>query len=165
MTRPATVLLAIAALGGCKDYGSPASAYRDWKDRLVVAAGLRPLVWPCLHRVQTEYGEVYEGIPLDQCYKMDPPRRWKGVWRNEFEGSRFCPAPAKKCSGSSRGDYIWLDMRKSPDQTLYTVDFIGRRTSVKGRYGHMGGSDYELIVDRMISITPLEEPPTKRPNQ
>jgi hypothetical protein len=147
-------------LSGCTDYGPPAAAYRRWQDRLVVAAGLRSLVWPCSVKENTKFGIEYGSVPLDQCYKMDSPRRWRGVWRNEFEGSRFCPAPAMKCSYYSVGDRIWLDASKSPDQTLYTVDFIGRRTAVKGRYGHMGGSDYEVIVDRVISIRQME-PPTK----
>jgi hypothetical protein len=53
-----------------------------------------------------------------------------------------------------------LDVSKSPDQTLYAVEFIGRRTAVKGRYGHMGVFDHELIVDRMISMRQVE-PATK----
>jgi len=117
------------------------------------------LVWPCTRKMHDKnLGDYYESTPLDECVKFDPSRKWQGVWRNEFEGSRFCPAPARKCSFSSPGDRIWLDVRKSPDQTLYAVDFIGRRTAVKGAYGHMGVFDYELIVDRMISIKQIESP-------
>jgi hypothetical protein len=151
--RSVAFALVITTLGSCNDYGAPAAAYKNWKDRLVVAAGLRGLFWPCYVKEEATKDVVaYGRIPLDQCFKMDPPRRWQGVWRNEFEGSRFCPAPAKKCSYYSPGDRIWLDAQKRPDETLYAVDFVGRRTAVKGRYGHIGGSDYELIVDRMISI-------------
>lgn len=163
MRKRAAMVLSTMLLAGCRDYGSPAGAYRNWGDRLAVATGLRAmgLVWPCKHKKHDQdIGDFYEGTPLDECYKMDQPRRWRGVWRNEFEGSRFCPAPAKKCSMSSPGEMIWLDVSKSPDQTLYEVDFIGRRTAVKGRYGHMGGFDHELIVDRMISMRQIE-PPTK----
>jgi hypothetical protein len=111
----------------------------------------------CLNKIR------WGGIPatptaVDQCFKMQPARRWRGVWRNEFEGSRFCPAPATKCSFYSPGDRIWLDAPKHPDHTLYAVDFIGRRTAVKGHYGHMGVFDHELIVDRMIAMRQLEAP-------
>jgi len=153
------LLLAVATLSGCEDHGPPAAAYRSWKDRLVVAAGLRGVFWPCyVKEAETKNVAAYASIPFDQCFRMDPPRRWRGVWRNEFEGSRFCPAPAIKCSFYSPGDRVWLDVSKHPDQTLYAVDFVGRRTAVKGRYGHMGASDHELIVDRMISMRAIEAP-------
>jgi hypothetical protein len=99
---------------------------------------------------------VYGSISLDKCYKMDPQQHWRGLWRDQFEGSRFCPEPAANCQYNTPGDVIWLDAervsRKEPDGALYAVEFIGRRTAVKGHYGHMGGSDYELIVDRFISL-------------
>jgi len=39
------------------------------------------------------------------------------------------------------------------------MDFMGRRTMYKGPYGHMGGSDQELVVDRVISMKEVEAPP------
>lgn len=159
MKRLIVYVLVIAVLGGCQDRGSPASAYRNWNDRLAVAAGFRDLglVWPCTRKEQTDGVKVQERTATDQCYKMDAPRRRTGLWRNEFEGSRFCPAPATECAFDTPGDVIWLDpervSKKEPDEALYRVEFIGRRTAVKGHYGHMGGSDYEIIVDRFISVT------------
>jgi hypothetical protein len=38
---------------------------------------------------------------------------------------------------------------------MYDVEFIGRLTAKRGHYGHMGASDHELIIDRVISIRPL----------
>jgi len=45
-----------------------------------------------------------------------------------------------------------------PDGALYAVEFVGRRTAVPGHYGHMGASDYELIVDRFISLNQIAPP-------
>ena len=143
-------------LASCGGRGSPASAYRNWCDQLAVGFGLRDLglVWPCTKRSKADGVTVFERIPTDQCYKMDPPRKWTGLWRNSFEGSQFCPAPASNCSFGRPGPRIWLDSerasKKEPDEGLYAVEFVGRRTSVKGHYGHMGASDYELVADRFL---------------
>ena len=102
------------------------------------------------------------------CYRMTPPERWRGLWRNEFEGSRFCPAPARECSHDTTGERILLEYsfgvtdtrpRKSkvPFGGLYDVDFVGRRTAVKGHYSSL--YDHDLIVDRMISVKEVEPPP------
>ncbi|MGN6589911.1 MAG: hypothetical protein ACTHKE_06445 [Sphingomicrobium sp.] len=144
---------------------------------MAVATGLRAvgLVWPCTHKTQTEFGVIYEGIPFDQCYKMDPPRRWAGLWRNEFEGSQFCPAPATNCGYDSAGKKIspsyWLEesirfpeaIKKRRFGGLYAIEFDGRKPTYPGAYGHMGMSDQAVIVDRLISIREVEAPP--KPSQ
>lgn len=111
----------------------------------------------------------YEGLDslpqeLDACYEMLPPMRWSGLWRTDFEGSRFCPRPEKYCAEWSSGDRIWLTPSKDPAFSnvryvgnLYVTEFIGRRTRVRGFYGHMGMSQHEMIVDRLIALTKLEE--------
>ena len=149
--RFALALATVAVLAGCSNDGQPASSYRSWKDRVAVATGLSGFTWPCMIKThQTEYVAAYEQLPLDQCYRMQPPKRWKGLWRNQFEYSRFCPAPATECSGKSPGDRIWLDAGIKPLHGLYSVEFIGRRTAVKGRYEK--SYEHELIVDRMIAV-------------
>lgn len=102
----------------------------------------------------------------DKCFKMLPAIRWRGLWRNDFEGSDFCPAPADECRWTTPRNAIWLSLRKSSlyysmegRGGLYAVDFVGRRTAERGHYGHMGTSDYEVIVDRLISIRQVEPPP------
>jgi hypothetical protein len=98
-----------------------------------------------------------------ECYEMTKPARWHGLWRDDFEGSRFCPSPARTCP--TAGDWIWLTIetpKSMPEQgsgALYEVDFIGRRTANKGEFGHVGAGDYEMIVDRLNSIKMLEPPP------
>ena len=108
-----------------------------------------------------------------RCLKYDGPRRMKGLWRNDFEGSQFCPAPAKTCgyvmSDKRTNPVIWLDFSVSLPADhkgnglggLYAIDFIGRRSAYPGYYGHMGVFDEEVIVDRMISMKEIEPPPKK----
>ena len=151
-------------------------AYRHWGDTLAVAVGLRDLgiVWPCyVKEGGTGAVVAYGMIPLDQCYKFDRPQRMRGLWRNEFEGSQFCTEPAKECSwpeiDKRSQPVVWLDLAKPlPAELrpargggLYAVDFIGRRTSYRGAYGHFGMSDYAVLVDRMISMKELEPPPKR----
>lgn len=94
----------------------------------------------------------------DQCFEMAPKQRWKGLWKKGFEDSRFCPSPANSCSFENPGESIWLS---EPDKDVqvgsyngdvYEVEFIGRRTSKSGRYGHFGEFDHEIIVDKMIIV-------------
>lgn len=95
----------------------------------------------------------------------------QGLWRNDFEGSQFCPAPAKTCgyldSDKRAAPIIWMDFaislpvdfKEQGRGGLYAVDFIGRRFSSRGHYGHLGMFDEAVVVDRMISIKQLEAPP------
>lgn len=162
--RFATLAAAIVLLGGC-NY-PPLDAYSHAQDKVEAATGI-PLLGrgPCFAAVYND--KVEPGKSLTEiCYKMTSPRRWRGLWRDDFEGSRFCPAPARECTFQSAGDRIWLDFSYSlpADQKrmasggLYEVDFIGRRTAVPGHYGHMGVFDAEIIADRMISTRQVEPP-------
>jgi hypothetical protein len=97
--------------------------------------------------------------------------RMQGLWRNGFEESVFCPAPAQKCDYVMTGDraepLIWLDASISfPAEIkmrqlggLYEIEFLGRRSVKPGRYGHMGMFDQQVIVDRLISVREVEPPP------
>ena len=110
-------------------------------------------------------------LVLLACSACDRSERMQGLWRNDFEGSQFCPAPAKTCGyvpKDERGSpTIWLDFAKTLPVKyrrqnfggLYSIEFIGRRNSFGGSYGHMGMFDEEIIVDRLISIKEIEPPP------
>lgn len=98
----------------------------------------------------------------DQCFEMTPKQRWKGLWLKGFEDSRFCPYPASSCSFETPGESTWLS---EPDEDIevssyngdvYEVEFIGRRTSKSGHYGHFGGFDHEIIIDKMINLRRIE---------
>ena len=93
----------------------PANAYKNFSDRFIAHTGI-PLPghpYPCTYvKKDKQFGEYLQSVPTDQCVKMSPSVRMQGLWRNEFEGSQFCPAPAKECSfaledgGNERR--IWL---------------------------------------------------------
>lgn len=124
----------------------------------------RGLTSTCVARIREIGIEAIE--PLDQCFQMTPPRRQRGLWRAEFEGSRFCPAPAQSCVYETPGNEIWLTIGEHlPERRieyrgqLYEIEFVGRQTAVAGAHGHLGGSDHEVIVDELISIREIEPPP------
>jgi len=106
-----------------------------------------------------------EALPkaIDQCFQMDKPRRWQGLWLNGFEDSRFCPAPARECAEADRGERIWLTAGPSvrlpqyegeAPAPVYEVEFVGRKTAYPGDYE--GTAQHEIIVDRMIAMKELK---------
>lgn len=150
-----------AAQAGFKDK-LPLEAYIDPIDQQIARTGVgqpgRPS--PCAYE-ETQMGiKVVVGRPTELCVKMMPSQHWRGLWRNDFEGSRFCPEPATACDYQTPGERIWLSRTPGrPEGGLYWLEFVGRRTMYKGPYGHMGGSDQELLIDRVISMKELEAPP------
>lgn len=162
-----------ACLAGCSE--QPVSAYRDVRDQ-VEAAVLLPIFGygPC-RRAATDNSYKPGKSFTELCYRLEPQKRWTGLWWNEFEGSRFCTAPATDCPVPEPGEDVWLDQQhaigiprrkaKLPalPEGLYAIDFIGRKTAVKGRYGHFGVSDHSLIVDRVISLKMIR-PKSREPS-
>ena len=98
----------------------------------------------------------------EDCFVMTAPQRWSGLWRAAFEGSQFCAdargKPATECSYELAPPRTWFELneRYEPDGSLYRVDFIGRRTTSPGQFGHMGAFEHHMVVDRMISIRRIE---------
>jgi hypothetical protein len=101
--------------------------------------------------------------PQEECYKFDPPRRWKGLALGAFETSLFCPEPAQACPETKTKEKIWLQVgpnvrvpASARDDKLaagmFAVDFVGRKTSYPGGYGHLGDYDQEIIMDRLLSM-------------
>lgn len=113
-------------------------------------------------------------VPTDQCYRMDQPRRYRGVWVDEFEGQVFIPAGSRAAEWprgdarspgwkakfeKARSATIWLDVERVKLDHEWRkvgrrmrIEFIGRKTLYPGYYGHMGMSGQEIIVDRLISL-------------
>ena len=104
----------------------------------------------------------------DECYRFDAPERMRGVWANGFEEGTFYPGLTRP-PGQTRSDH-WLEVPRSsavpkgdervfeiePGKTNYILlDFVGRRTSVAGRYGHLGLAKHLVIVDRVVSAKKL----------
>jgi hypothetical protein len=127
---------------------------------------------PCTYHVETG---VIGSLPTDQCYKMEPARRYRGIWIDAFEGQQFIPEGAKvpewprgspklsewrKKAERAIAATIWLDVehaqlghRWQEGARKAFIEFIGRKTKFPGNYGHMGMSGQEIIVDRVISLT------------
>jgi hypothetical protein len=104
---------------------------------------------------------------------MDAPRRYRGVWVDEFEGQQFIPEGTREPEWP-RGDPKSPEWRKQADQAIAAtiwldveraklshkwqqggrrvfIEFVGRKTMYPGNYGHMGMSGQEIIVDSVIS--------------
>lgn len=158
-------LLCLAALtAGCSDEGR---AYRDPVDRLLAGLGFDAL---CYRGVGEGENRSYEFIGYDKCYHFDPPRRMRGVWLAEFEGSRFLPnAAAAPAERDLPNDSIWLeideDMLSPADRDViskhppaFAIDFVGRRATYPGRYGHGGMSRNLVVVDRLLSMRAIDPP-------
>ncbi|WP_375285971.1 hypothetical protein [Sphingomonas sp.] len=126
---------------------------------------------PCSYRIDVR---TTGSLPTDRCFKMEAPRRYRGIWVDEFEGQKFIPEGTRprewprdepESAGwmdrleQARLSRIWLDAsritvdRKShPRGSKRFIEFIGRKTLYAGTYGHMGMSGHEIIVDRVISL-------------
>jgi hypothetical protein len=114
----------------------------------------------CLDEVR--YGGFAKWRPDDpDCYEMLPPQRWSGLWEHGWEWTNFCPEPATTCDWmAERG--TWLTFAdnvklepKLPDG-VHRIEFIGRRTKVPGNFGHTANYEHLMIVDRIISLGPIE---------
>lgn len=100
------------------------------------------------------------------CIDFLPAERMRGVWISGFERSWFVPGLAS-VPDPRRTDLsgIWLTFSTGalPDPALrremdaqrgvavVAIEFDGRRSRHPGQYGHMGGADQIVIVDRIVS--------------
>jgi hypothetical protein len=96
----------------------------------------------------------------------------RGIWSKGYEESAFYPGRASPPTDSTPRPHLWLSAQPgafSPEQEgkiaaicaehcLLHLDFIGRRTSVEGHYGHMGMSKHILVIDRVLKAVPVSEP-------
>ena len=100
------------------------------------------------------------------CIDFLPAGRMQGVWILGFERSWFVPG-AEGVPDPNRTDLskIWLTfangalpdpgLRRAMDAqggvAVVAIEFDGRRSRDVGQYGHMGGADTIVIVDRIVS--------------
>lgn len=127
---------------------------------LIVAPGMTKA---CAEKMR--FGGV-EAMPqrVEQCFEMSKPQRWRGLWLDAFETQLFCPAPAQTCELGRREGDIWIsfanDSRpagQAASEQTYVVDFIGRSTVKPGIYGHGGIFSREIVVDKLMSISPVAQ--------
>jgi hypothetical protein len=157
-----------AAVNAEPDDRLPPEAYINPIDQKIAATG-QPVgdrTTPCEILIKSEerngvtYRDV-ERVPTDQCVRMTEPQRWRGLWRNEFEGSQFCPDARWSCSFEDRPRIWFRSNTVFPDATMprlgyiYEIEFIGRMTAFKGGYGHFSMYDHEIIADEIVSMREL----------
>ena len=171
MKRALLSTLLLLSLGGCSDRSAIAAPYKNPWDRVVVQIGFGFGYEPCYRKEETPYGDVFGFIGNEECFRFDPPERMRGIWLYEFEGSEFLPdateAPADWPVGAGYSrNAVWLEF-SGPEPLLadwhgerraYEIEFVGRRASFPGRYGHMGGSPHMVIVKELLSATPVTPP-------
>ena len=127
---------------------------------------------PCTYHIEAG---VIGSPPIDECSKMEPARRYQGIWVDAFEGQQFIPK-GTKAPQWPRGNFNTSEWRKEADRAIAgsiwldveraklghkwkqggrraIIEFVGRKTRFPGNYGHMGMFGQEIIVDRVISLT------------
>jgi hypothetical protein len=159
----------------------PAESYLHKSDADAARAGHYDRVCIAKDEVMPDSQHLVLSLPTDQCFKMDALVEMKGVWIDAFEGSAFYPGrttrPLPEPSFGPPGHFnhaaferyrrkqIWLDVSRVQlprdykhrrEGNAVLIDFIGRKTSYTGSYGHLGMFGNEIIVDRVISSRRLD---------
>lgn len=149
--RKFAIIISAALLVGCE---KPKEWYPAYSPEVFAHAEDR--MKERFPELQTVFGPscLWRGVATQDCFRMTDTVRWRGLWRNEFEGSRFyCEHPELLCP--IPGFRIWLtnNSHVEPDGRLYRVEFIGRQTLYPGPFGHLAITDgHEVVVDRMTSM-------------
>ena len=164
LCRAFITIIALPTVAAC-DQRTPQMSEEDIAELQTFAPGMTAA---CIDKARYGGLNAISSLSVEQCFELGPAQRWRGLWRNDFEGSRFCPEPMKECGYDTPGDEIWLtfsDGLQPPkswpqigDGGMFEIEFIGRLTARRGYYGHMGASDHEVVVDRTISIQALTRP-------
>jgi hypothetical protein len=157
----AAVIAAVLLTTACEkpphaDLMTPPSAYLHWTDRLKAALRINglPVPPPCM--------ETVRGVPVpvesDRCWRLDQPRRWRGiyVWRPEWRV--FCPAPATECPSRDGLNMSWLEWSTRPPLPRHAgvlaFDFVGRHTAYHSDGKRMDG----IVVDKLLSVREINLP-------
>jgi hypothetical protein len=164
MTRAFFSLLLLLSLCACSDRSSLAAPYKNPWDRVAIKLGYAFWVYqPCFRKEHTPYGDTQGFIGSEKCYRFNRPERMRGVWLNEGEDAEFLPdATVSPLVRTYSPDATSLEFR--PENFLtgghqaYTIEFVGRRATYPGHYGHMGMSRHLIIVDEVLSAKPVPPP-------
>ena len=94
----ASSVLTESARAGLNDR-LPPEAYIDPVDQRIAKTGqgIKGRPFPCAREAKEQGISVVTTVDTDRCVRMLKEQRWQGLWRNDFEGSQFCAAPAVKC--------------------------------------------------------------------
>jgi hypothetical protein len=98
-------------------------------------------------------------IEAEQVSLSPAPIQYAGYYVSSFEKSLFKPVDSTErwwLSGSYSCPNTGIDLMPRDQGATVPVFLIVRgKLSAKGRYGHMGAYDRELVVEMTISCRPL----------
>lgn len=115
----------------------------------------------CLPKI----GDGIEPRYRAECQRIAEPRRYRGMWQVEFEGSTFTPAGKALCIEGVTLDSCadltlvgeslpWPSRWACPRR--FELEFIGRRTL----HPHLTNLlAYKIAVDKIVSAKRLADPP------
>lgn len=145
--------------------------YRHLKDGLRTSIPIAIVYGePC----STREGRAIHYDYSPNCRRFDEPKRYRGIWVYEFEGSTFLEdASAVPTKRPPFGDTAWLmynpqKIDPTPKYVGYApgrdclaihafeIEFIGHRSP--DGHGHMGLFGSEIWVQKMLSAKPLRSP-------
>ncbi|KQM28695.1 MULTISPECIES: hypothetical protein [unclassified Sphingomonas] len=115
---------------------------------------------------------VYRGDRI--CVDLDLPRVYEGIWIDEFEGQAFAEGANSRADLNPTNRLPWLNTYEALTPftkpagskglyygRLYKVRFVGRQAVDMKRepmlgYGHFNLSPGLIVLNEMLSITPLD---------
>ena len=164
-----TTILTLAACSNAE-----VNSHGQWKESYS-AAECKELM--SLAAIQKRCGEGIQARILDDpsaCIPYSSSQRMSGIWVHGFEYSAFF-AGARSWHEVShqafdpRYKLTWLSgpatfpmpsnqARMIEGFSVSRVELIGKRSLCASGYGHLGGSEHEVIVERFLTIAPDEAP-------
>ena len=162
--RGIVAILAIALVAGCEKSPKPKVSNADLQEFAKAHPGITN---ECLNNYRSSGDWVPIVTGAADCFEMQAPRRWNGIWNKGWEWSNFCAAPATTCSASFVDDE--MDLRFSEKaypngaelDGMFEIEFVGRRTKVAGYHGHLNQYPHFIVADRVTAIRRIAEPPER----
>ena len=136
------------------DLMTPPSAYLHWGDRLKAMLKVNglPGPQPCMEKS----GDNPVPVEGDQCWRLEQPRRWSGLYVWTADLKVFCPAPATECPSRDGLNMSWLEFHERPQlpkrAALLALDLVWRHTAYHSDGKRMDG----IVVDKLISVREVE---------
>ncbi|MCB2077103.1 MAG: hypothetical protein KDE55_05315 [Novosphingobium sp.] len=179
---PAIMLASLCFLAGCDPARDKDASITDAgpsdelteEDIQAIRKSLPGVSEKCIDKVRAG-GLMAYPVGVENCFEMDVPREWSGLWRNDFEGSLFCPVPETRCrfdeDYDSKNATIWLQVPRAGEWRekmmslkyggLYEITFRGRRTLNRGNFPGGGVFDHEMVIDEIMRLEEVEPPLAK----
>jgi hypothetical protein len=108
----------------------------------------------CWHEKVEDSIAVLEFVGARQCYYFGQQQVFNGIYFDEFEGQLFLEGTAPSPKYIMPKQVVWLTFDEETDRSnfpisgdrdgitrVWAVSFLGKKTSLPGNYGHLGGSE------------------------